>query len=129
MIAVGSTEKLKGDARLAYESAVAAGATIVPLDAYTSEELEKFDRSSVLVDAMLGIGLSGNITGQTLDVIRIINTSPCSVMSVDIPSGLCSDTGKILGNAIKADLTVTFIGRKLGQVRGQRTGAVRRAVV
>ena len=118
VIAVGSTDKLKGDARLAYESAVAAGATIVPLDAYTSEELEKFDRSTVLVDAMLGIGLSGNITGQTLDVIRMINASPCSVMSVDIPSGLCSDTGTILGKAVKADLTVTFIGRKLGQVSG-----------
>ena len=66
---------------------------------------------------MLGTGLTGNVSGSSLDAIKMINASACHVLAADIPTGLCSDTGEILGNAVKADVTVTFIGRKLGQVR------------
>jgi NAD(P)H-hydrate epimerase len=68
------------------------------------------------VDAMLGTGLSGKVTGDTLKAIELINATTFPVLAVDIPSGLSSDTGEIPGDAVKAEMTVTFIGRKLGQI-------------
>ncbi|HDY83632.1 MAG TPA: bifunctional ADP-dependent NAD(P)H-hydrate dehydratase/NAD(P)H-hydrate epimerase, partial [Halieaceae bacterium] len=68
----------------------------------------------VIVDAMLGTGLGGDVRGEYLEAIQAINTSGASVLAVDIPSGLCADTGRVLGKAVRADLTVTFIGLKRG---------------
>ena len=73
----------------------------------------------MIVDAILGTGLTGQVKGDSLTAIGLINASGLPVLAVDIPSGLCSDTGAILGEAIAADITVTFIGRKLGQVSGE----------
>ena len=65
-----------------------------------------------LVDAIFGTGLERNISGQFLDVINCINIlrerHNLRVVSVDIPSGIHSDTGSVLGGAIHADLTVTY---------------------
>lgn len=73
---------------------------------------------TVLVDALLGTGLAGYVRPDLRMAIGMINQSACPVLAVDIPSGLCSDTGKVFGACVKADLTVTFIGRKLGLVIG-----------
>jgi len=117
VIAVGSPDKLHGDALSAYQAALEASVSIEPFATFNSAILESPTSNTVLVDAMLGTGLSGNVTGSTLEAIELINNSPCPAVAADIPSGLCSDTGRILGNSVKADLTVTFIGRKLGQVK------------
>lgn len=116
VIAVGSPDRLSGDALTAYQSALGAGASIESFDTFNLSTLETPEKNTVLVDAMLGTGLSGKVSGNTLEAIEVINSSPCPVVAADIPSGLCSDTGRILGNSVKADLTVTFIGRKVGQV-------------
>ena len=63
---------------------------------------------------MLGTGLGGDVRGAYVDAIDAINASGAPVLAVDIPSGLCSDTGRVLGTAVRADLTVTFIGLKRG---------------
>ncbi|WP_372613179.1 NAD(P)H-hydrate dehydratase, partial [Halomonas sp.] len=68
----------------------------------------------VLVDALLGTGLSGDVRGDALDAITAINRSGKPVLAIDIPSGLHADTGAELGAAVRATLTVTFIGDKLG---------------
>lgn len=68
----------------------------------------------VLVDALLGTGISGEVTGEAAELITHINRSHRPVLSVDIPSGLCSDTGAVLGVAVRADMTVTFIALKQG---------------
>jgi len=70
------------------------------------------------VDALFGIGLKRNIKGALRKVFRQINKSKNPVVSVDIPSGVCSNTGKILGNAVKADFTITFHRKKIGHVIG-----------
>lgn len=77
------------------------------------------DQPSLIVDAMLGTGLTGDVRGEYLEAIACINESNCPVVSVDIPSGLSSDTGQILGAAVKADQTLTFIGINQGLVTGQ----------
>ena len=81
----------------------------------------------VIVDAMLGTGLGGVVRGVYVDAIDAINASDAPVLAVDIPSGLCADTGRVLGAAVRADLTVTFIGLKRGLFTLQApdyTGAV-----
>jgi NAD(P)H-hydrate epimerase len=69
---------------------------------------------SVIVDALLGTGLGGPVRPDAAAVIDAINGSGHPVLAVDIPSGLCADTGRVLGTAVRATATVTFIGRKRG---------------
>lgn len=71
---------------------------------------------TVIVDAIFGIGLSRSIEGEIAEVIRWVNRQVAVRVAVDIPSGVSSDNGKILGEAIRADLTVTFAYRKLGHI-------------
>ncbi len=86
-------------------------------------ELKKIDffklqNNALIVDALFGIGLKRNISGILGKIFRKINKSKNPVVSVDIPSGVCSNTGEILGNAIKADFTITFHRKKIGHVIG-----------
>ncbi len=71
---------------------------------------------STIVDAVLGIGISRNVEGKYADLIRWINGQKSAVVSVDIPSGISADDGRVLGIAVKADLTVTFGAEKIGQI-------------
>lgn len=64
--------------------------------------------SDVIVDALLGTGLSRPVAGLQHDVIGHINSSGKTVLSLDIPSGVHGDTGAVMGTAVRADLTVTF---------------------
>jgi NAD(P)H-hydrate epimerase len=68
----------------------------------------------VIVDAIFGIGLTRNVEGKYSEAIEMINESNAKIVSVDIPSGINADDGRIMGCAIKADVTVTFQYRKLG---------------
>ncbi len=78
----------------------------------------KFKKHDLIIDALFGIGLKRNIKGKLSKVFKKINKRKNLVVSVDIPSGICSNTGKILGNAIKADFTITFHRKKVGHVIG-----------
>lgn len=68
----------------------------------------------VVVDALLGTGLSGPVRAPYIEAIAAINGAARPVVAVDIPSGLDADSGSILGSCVRADLTVTFIGVKRG---------------
>jgi NAD(P)H-hydrate epimerase len=70
----------------------------------------------LFIDAILGTGLNSNVRGLFKDVIELINSSRQPVFSIDIPSGLNSDTGQPLGVAVKADATATFAFAKAGHV-------------
>ena len=110
---VGDHTKLTGDARLAAERCIASGLHPLPL---SNENLDDCD---VIVDALLGTGLDREVTGQWQEIIKAINCSNTPVLSLDIPSGLNADTGNIMGCAVKADATITFIGLKQGLFTGQ----------
>lgn len=82
----------------------------------------------VLIDGLFGIGLSRPIEGWRRAVVELIEASPHSVVAVDIASGLDVDSGQVLGEAITADLTVTFQFAKIGQLLQPgraRTGELR----
>ncbi|MDN5941502.1 MAG: NAD(P)H-hydrate dehydratase, partial [Nitrospira sp.] len=70
--------------------------------------------SDILVDALLGTGLSSVLTGAYREAIDLINRAGKPVIAIDIPSGLHADTGAVLGQAIRATLTVTCGLPKLG---------------
>lgn len=107
ILAVGAADALAGDAALARDEAIAAGIAIQPWSECAALE-------GVVVDALLGTGLSGAVREPYAQVIRLLNASGLPVLAIDIPSGLCADTGRVLGVAVRADLTMTFIGLKLG---------------
>ena len=69
---------------------------------------------TTIVDAVFGVGLSREVSGRYQEAILQVNAFKGKVVSVDIPSGISSDTGEVLGIAVKADLTVTFGYRKIG---------------
>lgn len=75
--------------------------------------------SDVIVDAILGTGLTGEISGKFRVAIGAINASKLPVLSLDVPSGIDADTGKVLGVAIYAKVTITFIGDKIGLFIGE----------
>lgn len=75
---------------------------------------ELIKNSDVVIDAIFGVGLKREITGIYVDIINYINLYSNYIVSVDIPSGISSDTGKILGTAVHADITVTFEFPKIG---------------
>jgi NAD(P)H-hydrate epimerase len=68
----------------------------------------------LLVDALLGTGLDREPAGDYGEAVELINAAEVPVLAVDIPSGLNADSGVALGRAVRADLTVTFIGSKRG---------------
>ncbi|MCD7745631.1 MAG: NAD(P)H-hydrate dehydratase [Lachnospiraceae bacterium] len=71
---------------------------------------------TTIVDAIFGIGLSRKVEGRYAEIIDWINEQCANVVSVDIPSGIGSDDGCVYGTAVRADLTVTMAGRKIGQL-------------
>lgn len=111
VLAVGDPAQLQGDAAQALREAQQAGVVIQPWSECAPLE-------GVLVDALLGTGLGGEVREPYAQAIRQLNASGLPVLAVDIPSGLSADTGHVLGVAVRAELTVTFIGLKLGLFTG-----------
>ncbi|WP_447753818.1 NAD(P)H-hydrate dehydratase [Pseudomonas nicosulfuronedens] len=107
VLAVGDASRLSGDAASAHGEARSVG---VDIEAWN----DRTELRGVLVDALLGTGLGGEVREPYASAIAAIKASGLPVLAVDIPSGLSADTGQVLGCAVKADLTVTFIGLKLG---------------
>jgi len=96
------------------------------LAAAHSDEMRTAD---ILVDALLGTGLSSTVSGIYRGAIELMNASGRPVMAVDIPSGIHGTTGKVLGSAVKAAVTVTFAFAKVGHVLYPGADNVGRLVV
>lgn len=82
----------------------------------------------IVIDAIFGVGLSRFAEGTFRDAIEWVNSSGAYVCSVDIPSGIRTDTGEVMGCAVRADLTVTYGFRKLGHILYPGAGYVGRLV-
>lgn len=114
--------RLKGDAARAWKDLAAEGVepAILPSgeawqdNPWTDPTVSP--RSSLIIDALLGIGVHGAPTGAVATAIHWANrtSSACPILSVDVPSGLDADTGVAVGEAIRADATVTFSRPKIG---------------
>jgi hydroxyethylthiazole kinase-like uncharacterized protein yjeF len=79
-----------------------------------AEEIPRNTRWNLVVDGLFGIGLSRPVEGEHAKLVEYANAQSCPVLALDIPSGLNSDTGQVLGRAVRATHTITFIGLKPG---------------
>ena len=111
VLAVVAPSALRETAAEAYAEALAAGVAVQPWRV-------DIPLHGVVVDALLGTGLTGAVREPFAAAIGQINASNLPVLALDLPSGLCADTGAELGVAVQAELTVTFIALKLGLLTG-----------
>lgn len=103
----------RGDGALAVTYARERGVEAAPFAGGVAGE--------VIVDALLGTGVSGALRQPYVDAVRAINDTSSPVLAIDLPTGLNADTGGAVGDAadvVRADVTATFITRKIGQHTG-----------
>lgn len=113
----GDEGKIKGDALVNYRIIKKLNLPIHLIgDSQIGAAAILAGKSALIVDALLGTGFKGELSGLYKKIIGIMNDSQSFIVSVDIPSGLDSDTGFFAGDCIRADMTVTFQLPKLGLV-------------
>lgn len=119
-IAVAPTGKLSGDARKAWQKSVADGVKVQELADLGNDDARRYIASAgLIVDAMLGTGVTGAPREPFAGMIAACNEAVSPVLALDLPSGLNATTGAVAGEAVQADATVTFIGLKAGLYTGQ----------
>lgn len=121
-LAMSSPDSLKGDAATAYQDFVAEGGAVALYEGSIDANAE------LLIDALLGSGLERDVEGRYAEAVNAMNRHPAPVLALDIPSGLNADTGKVMGSAVEAVMTVTFVGLKCGlflREGPQHTGELR----
>lgn len=95
----------KGDAKIAYKK------NQLTKNNYNDLNIPK---NYVIIDCLFGIGLNRKVKGMYKNIIKKVNKSKQYVISIDIPSGINGDNGKIMGEAIKANSTYTLHAKKIG---------------
>ncbi len=118
IVLCGERDKVRGDARINLDTLERLGHAIESLDP-GSEDLSVYigafaGDADMIVDALFGTGLRGELKGEFRSLIETINDLGRPILAVDIPSGLDCDTGEALGAAIQAAYTVTFVAVKKG---------------
>jgi hydroxyethylthiazole kinase-like uncharacterized protein yjeF len=113
-----SIDEVKGDAQTNLESWLNMGGELIeiPYRGNFTRAKKELATAHLFVDAIFGTGLQREVTGCIKTVIAFINSLSIPVVAVDIPSGVDATEGKVLGIAIRADLTTTFGLAKIGQV-------------
>ncbi|NHA14781.1 NAD(P)H-hydrate dehydratase [Thioalkalivibrio sp. XN279] len=114
VVGLAAPETLRGDAAAACADYLAAGGVIEP---WAGDGPLPGD--GPLVDGLLGTGLDRTLEGRYAQVVEAVNADGRPVLALDIPTGLHADTGRILGVAVRATVTVCFIGLKLGLFTGR----------
>ena len=111
---VGSREKMTPDTREMERLFVELGGTVYDFTSGTAGLERELASAGVTIDAMFGIGLRSELRGLPLEAARLMNATPSPILAADIPSGVEADTGRVLGYAVNAAVTVTFTSAKPG---------------
>ncbi len=123
VVVCGDKSKVKGDAKTNLDILAALHQPVEQVEPDSSDIVRiigKFgSKADMIIDCLLGTGLTGPVKNGYKLIIETINSSTCPVLAVDIPSGLDCDTGEPLGAAVQADYTVTFIALKRGFISRQ----------
>jgi NAD(P)H-hydrate epimerase len=112
LLALEGRPPISADARAARAEWEALG----PVGAW--REGDPLPPAELLVDALFGVGLSRALTGHAAALVECMNASGRPVLALDLPSGIDADRGSAPGPAVRATLTLSFVGRKLGLYTG-----------
>ena len=106
---IGDSQKFKNEALDAYLDFKAAGllSSNLPAKPIRGDKI-------LIIDALLGTGVRHNVRESHRLAIEWINRCDTEKFAIDVPSGLCSNTGQVLGAAVQANKTLSFIARKIG---------------
>jgi hydroxyethylthiazole kinase-like uncharacterized protein yjeF len=112
---IGALADVRGDARVNLEILGRLGVDVVEIADGQQWELHssEIERADLIVDALFGTGLKSPLEGMLETVVDDLNAMASPVVSVDLPSGLSSDTCELIGHAVEASLTVTLAAPKL----------------
>jgi NAD(P)H-hydrate epimerase len=124
---IGRIEKMSTACRKQYEILTNMGLEIRIIESVGDVDKlgDSIGESQLTVDSIFGIGLKRELNSLYSSVVEAINGKSRKIISIDVPSGMNSDTGEILSNCVKANMTVSFIGRKKGfKDMDQYTGKV-----
>lgn len=113
---MSSPDKYHGAARMNYDIAKRIGIEMEEFSGADAIVRLDVERADAVVDGILGTGISREVAGKYREAIELINQSAKLVFSVDIPSGINGNTGRIMGAAVKANYTVTFGLPKIGNI-------------
>ena len=115
---IGKKTDVSGDAATCMNDAEAGGMKVAEItDESDIDKLsEKLMFAGIIVDAMFGTGLKGEVTGLPAMIIDRVNSSEAEVIAVDIPSGVNASTGEESEHTVQADYTITFGCLKVGHV-------------
>ena len=112
VVALVEPAKLRGDAATAYSDFAKAGGEVAAWAGQLDPE------ASLIFDGMLGSGLERDVEGEFALAVAAINSHDANVVALDIPTGIHGDAGNVMGFAVRADLTITFVGLKAGLFLG-----------
>ncbi|NLH01856.1 MAG: NAD(P)H-hydrate dehydratase [Clostridiales bacterium] len=111
---VGDRAKMTSDCAEMERRFTELGGVLLDFEADSQNARRLANEAGVIIDALFGIGLNSEIRGRALSAVKLINECSAPVVSADIASGVEADTGRILGDAVRADITVTFSMPKVG---------------
>ncbi len=111
---VGERSKMTPDCSEMERRLIELGGKLEPFNPDDNHIKQLCDNAGVIIDALFGIGLNSELREKALSAVRLINEAKAPVVSADIASGVEADTGRILGDAVRADVTVTFSMAKIG---------------
>lgn len=103
----GDATKLRGDAKAAHDAWKTIGGT-------TSSSIPDNFAWDMAIDGMFGIGLQRDLDERHTQLVGTLNASGLPVVAIDIPSGIDADSGQVMGIAVRASHTITFLGLKAG---------------
>lgn len=110
---IGDHSHLQNEAKSAYEMCREVNLPMALLQPHID-----FNHADLIVDAICGIGIHDQLSNEVAAAINKIEQQHVPILSIDVPTGIDADTGKVCGKAIHATATVTFIGLKLGLLTG-----------
>ena len=113
-ILVGERSKMSEDCAEMERRLVELGGRLEIFSPESDRISKLLEGAGVVIDALFGIGLNSELRGNALAAVRLINEAKIPVVSADIPSGAEADTGRVFGDAVRADITVTFTMAKIG---------------
>jgi len=114
VVLAGRAQDVSDEATLENLTAIRSLKEEIPLcEAYDSTLIPKIT-AEIVIDALLGTGTKGRLRPPILQIVKQINAMNAFRVAVDVPTGIDADTGEVLGEAVKADLTITFHRTKKG---------------